>query len=327
MSNLFNEVPKSFSIVGFGSSLILTTIFWLIPQYFRKNKGKANSIIYCGTSAGSLLFSLTYVPLHEEYGFRGLILIISAISLHLFVTALICKSPLKEIQINEVAVEQGRCRTTKRVLTPICRLDLYVLKNINFTFFSALAISLFMTNEIFNIFLEGLCKEKGLSKSAVSYILIISSLAGIFSRFISGFLIDIKCIRDRRCIPYCVVTMIYSVGVILLPLIDDKTVLFVTIVTLLTVNNGISTQRNTVMSDLVSKEKLSDALGINRFFSGIGLLISLTCGGRIKDVSGSYGYTYIIAGSLLLFTSVVYIFQYFLRYEFKKKQRNFLTST
>ncbi|OON13816.1 hypothetical protein X801_10402 [Opisthorchis viverrini] len=75
--------------VGLGASLscIYFTVFSVVGQCFRRYLGLANGISVAGVSVGQMAFPSLMTHLNEVYGTRGGAVIISALCLHLLITA------------------------------------------------------------------------------------------------------------------------------------------------------------------------------------------------------------------------------------------------
>ncbi|XP_072021740.1 monocarboxylate transporter 13-like [Amphiura filiformis] len=78
-------------MLGIGSSLVWSPSLVMLGQYFQRRYVLANSIAFCGYSCAKIVVPRLTQLLIEEYGWRGALLIQSAMISHLFVTAALLK--------------------------------------------------------------------------------------------------------------------------------------------------------------------------------------------------------------------------------------------
>ncbi|XP_072024647.1 monocarboxylate transporter 13-like isoform X1 [Amphiura filiformis] len=78
-------------MLGMGSSLVWSPSLVMLGQYFHRRYVLANSIAFCGYSCAQIVVPRLTQMLIEEYGWRGAMLIQSAMISHMFVTASLLK--------------------------------------------------------------------------------------------------------------------------------------------------------------------------------------------------------------------------------------------
>lgn len=77
------------ALVGIGAGLAFPATVYIVNSYFWKRRGLANGLCISGSAIGSILLPPLITQLIEEYSFRGASLIMGALTLNIWVAALI----------------------------------------------------------------------------------------------------------------------------------------------------------------------------------------------------------------------------------------------
>ena len=91
--NHFKILFHCISFVGFGFGTIMVCIPVVLSQYFTKLRPFALGIAICGLSVGNIIFPPFTRYLLETYGWRGTLLLLGGVSLHLVPLAAVFKPP------------------------------------------------------------------------------------------------------------------------------------------------------------------------------------------------------------------------------------------
>uniref|UniRef100_A0ABM0M6B3 Monocarboxylate transporter 12-like n=1 Tax=Saccoglossus kowalevskii TaxID=10224 RepID=A0ABM0M6B3_SACKO len=80
---------------GLGNSLIYGPSIVIVGQHIQKRHALANGMSYAGAALGMIVFSPIYQLLITEYGWRGALMIVSAINMNIVVCGMLMRSPPK----------------------------------------------------------------------------------------------------------------------------------------------------------------------------------------------------------------------------------------
>lgn len=115
---VINSVPALFLtygvLVGIGAGLAFPATVYIVNSYFWKRRGLANGLCVSGSAIGSILFPPLITFLITEYSFRGASLILGALTLNIWVAALIYEDV--DLHNKIVVLDQPPCDLDIRVV-------------------------------------------------------------------------------------------------------------------------------------------------------------------------------------------------------------------
>ena len=114
----------------------------------------------------------------------------------------------------------------------------------------------------------------------VAAMLAVSSGVNIPCRFLTGVLFDLKSVRPHRDVLFGVVAFFTALIAILLPLSRDFYVMSGLCIAHFFFGSSMHSQHMTVLSDLVESRQLASAMGLCRFFQGVGVIVGPVVGGE-----------------------------------------------
>ncbi|XP_002735801.1 monocarboxylate transporter 13-like [Saccoglossus kowalevskii] len=85
-------------LVAVGCGMATTCALDIIPKYFKKRYPLAMGLALSGSGVGQVVFSLSYQVMINFYGWRGMLLILSAFVLHICVSGCLFR-PLKPVRV------------------------------------------------------------------------------------------------------------------------------------------------------------------------------------------------------------------------------------
>ena len=176
---------------------------------------------------------------------------------------------------------QRLARSTMRIPGMVSRaFGLHLLKNIRLAVFVILMASSFTSLGICNTFLASLAAEVDVSRMQVAAMLAVSSAINIPCRFLTGVIFDLDCVRHHRDVLFGIISMFTALFAILLPLSQNVYVMSALCVAHCFFGSSMHSQHMTVLSDLVESRQLASAMGLCRFFQGVGIIIGPIVGGE-----------------------------------------------
>lgn len=112
MLNFFvTSIPALFftygALVGIGAGLAFPATVYIVNSYFWKRRGLANGLCISGSAIGSIILPPLITLLITEYNFRGASLIMGALTLNIWVAALIYEDVEKHSK--QLVLEQPPC--------------------------------------------------------------------------------------------------------------------------------------------------------------------------------------------------------------------------
>ncbi|CAL4130782.1 unnamed protein product, partial [Meganyctiphanes norvegica] len=129
----FCTVPEYFYFTyalvgGIGGGLAMSIPFIIVPNYFKKHLGKANSVMILGISLGQIVGPTFIRYLQDEFTFKGATIILSAIFLHCIPGAMLfhpvkwymkpvrqIASPLLTVPKNDTMIKVKKYHTTQKI--------------------------------------------------------------------------------------------------------------------------------------------------------------------------------------------------------------------
>ncbi|CAD5113943.1 unnamed protein product [Dimorphilus gyrociliatus] len=293
----------SFGILGgIGGAFIFTPSYLILTQYFDKKRGKAMAWATIGSGFGMLVQANLINYLLDTYSYRGAMLITSAILLNCCVGAALYR-PL-HTDIN-----------TKKVTSKLFNFS--ILKNIYFIVYALVIISMPIMIQTILTFLADFIKEHcGVSGTKASLLLSITGLSDMIGRFFFGFLFDLAFFRRFGLIKLeSLLGIVISITAALFHLSTQYWLLMIIGIVWGIFEGGFHSQRTTILLEIVKPDEISQATGFSIFFQSIGNLIGVFIGGSLRDLTGSYFYTFLFAALVFGLSNILLL----LTSTFKKK--------
>ena len=158
--------------------------------------------------------------------------------------------------------------------------DLPLLKHIPFVAYALLNCTVLMMNVMNSIFLASLADDKGFTVAQITVTIMVTNLAGIPVRAVTGIIMDHKLLRHRRVT--VVGWLVFVVGVLTfcLPLVPGVAPTIAVWCVYEAVIGACECQQATFVADIVGPDRLTSAMGLLRMFAGFSALIGPVIGGR-----------------------------------------------
>lgn len=105
------------ALVGIGAGLAFPATVYIVNSYFWKRRGLANGLCISGSAIGSIILPPLIAALIEEYSFRGASLILGAVTLNIWVAALIYEDV--DGHSKKVVLDMPPCDLDIQVVEPV----------------------------------------------------------------------------------------------------------------------------------------------------------------------------------------------------------------
>ncbi|KAK3105245.1 hypothetical protein FSP39_020681 [Pinctada imbricata] len=250
-------------VSGFGACLSIHASEIVIGYNFVRYRNLACGIAVSGTGIGTLLFTPLMQMAKDYYGYTGLCLMCSALSLHLSIFAALCRPSFIEIK----SKKEGKGHVRKAVSDFLRSFRL--LRHGHFAFLCSS-----MTTSAFGIFLmnvhfTSLVLEQGSSKTSAANFLSISGACNACARFLVGMASNSDNINELLLYSGCF--SILGISALAIPTYIEYYGGQIAFAMFLGTYSGCCyTLLNTINVKLLGIENLSMAYGIELLAGGIG---------------------------------------------------------
>ncbi|XP_060063748.1 monocarboxylate transporter 14-like [Ylistrum balloti] len=299
-------------ITGFGFSLLSISSMVPINMYFHERRTLANGLSTIGGGVGTSVFPFVIAWLMEEYGWRGLYLILSGLSLQGVVVGLIMKdkykNPKRNVLLNHKKDEKKEVpeeRSTLQKIKALYTNKYFVLYGlVSFSVDMVVLVPFFMTPII--------AAAIGLSPRQQAMIITAAGIASIFLRPTIGLAVDR--IKAHSITVMGIFAIILGVSTLGLLYLQTYTAYIVYGCILGTTHGTYLLLKPIVLVDIVGKESYALGLGFYRLFAGTAVLTGPPLAGWIMDIRGHFDWLCYYALAVFTFGGCsLIIFNIFLR--------------
>ncbi|XP_069107402.1 monocarboxylate transporter 12-like [Argopecten irradians] len=302
--------------VGFGLMYIPSLV--MVGGYFEKRRALATGIAMCGTGIGNFVFAPVYEMLLREYGWRGTLWIMSAITLNGAVFASqfrpLCKSPQSSEQ-NEPGTCDKTIHMVRNSVIKCCTHLRDVFRNLfdmsllqrPVMVVSVVASFLFMLGSFvpYN-FLPVLATDLHLSTFQSSLLISIIAIADTVSRVCVGYISDKP--WANSILINNVVLIMGGAATIFVPFYGVFGALAFYAVLFGIMIAVFMTLRTIVMVELLGIENLSRSYGIMTFSMGLASIAGSPIAGVLSDMKGSYDIVFYASGATMTISGIIGLF-------------------
>ncbi|XP_076090016.1 monocarboxylate transporter 12-like [Mytilus galloprovincialis] len=189
------------------------------------------------------------------------------------------------------------CNTVKDKESSSKMLDFSLLKRPDFLMFCVGISFLALSFNSMLIFIPPLVKSRGLSGIQGACVMSVAGIFDTIGRIASGFILEIKRLRNFRKLLYNTVMFMLALVIFSLPF----TVTFVEFCVVAAIFGLLigtyTSQKSVILVDIVGSEALNSSFGILIFFQGVGTLIGPPITGVFKDEYNAYADGFLFIGS------------------------------
>ncbi|XP_046557840.1 monocarboxylate transporter 14-like isoform X1 [Haliotis rubra] len=295
----------SFGLVGgTGLGLAMVPAVVAVSSYFRKRRGLALSTSSVGAGVGTMCFPPLFRVLIEEYGWRGLMLVLSGVALNLVVCGALFMMPAKsnkKLESNDHVQKTGICSRCTRQYNDFFA----VLHNRAFTVILVIITTTYLVYIVPFVHLPDLARLTGVTKGNASFLVSIMGIAGIAGRLVFGFVSTLECVSVLLC--HAGMLLVCGVATLLCTLIHTYTLFAV----YAAVHGGFIGSYTgfiaVVITEIVGLDQTANALGMLTFLGGICILLASPLAGFLYDTTGSYLTSFYFTGVVFLVCGFVYV--------------------
>uniref|UniRef100_A0A667ZE13 Monocarboxylate transporter 13 n=1 Tax=Myripristis murdjan TaxID=586833 RepID=A0A667ZE13_9TELE len=269
-------------ITGLGWGLVFTPMVVSVMGYFTRRSALALGLGFSSIGLSSFIFNPLFQLLVEKYAWRGALLIMGGLSLNIVP----CGALIRRQKQSKAPAKVGK-------------LSVFVERP--FLTFCA-AITLFNAGYFVPyVHLVALSRHVGFSEYQAAFIMSVTGATDILGRVVSGWSAARGCMRMVHIL--ILWTSLTGVFIILLPLssMSGSYPVLLTVSLLYGFCGGALTSVVfPVVPQIVGVERMMGASGLVQLIESIGGLLGAPLSGFLKDVTGNYLASFVVAGSFLL---------------------------
>ncbi|XP_067670657.1 monocarboxylate transporter 13-like [Haliotis asinina] len=295
----------SFGVVGgMGLGLSIVPSLVAVTVYFRKRISLAIATSAIGAGVGTMCLPMLYRALITQYGWQGMMMVLSGVALNLVVCGGLFRMPA-------YVIAQQRQRTHERRRPPRCvsfHSLFTVLNHRPFLIFLTATASTHLGVMVPYVHLPDLARLTGVAKGDASFLVSIMGFVGIAGRLLFGYIADFRFVS--RILFYAVMLLICGVGTLLCTMVKTYA-LFAVYAAVQGAFIGTWTAFTPiVLTDIVGVQHTGNALGLTIFLSGISITVASPIAGALFDVTGRYIASFYLAASIYLWGGLLSIVCY-----------------
>ncbi|XP_070554063.1 monocarboxylate transporter 12-like [Ptychodera flava] len=309
----------SYGVIGFGHGVSYTPVFGMIGQYFNKRLGLASSLSLAGIGFGFIVFSPLNQMFLDKYGWRGSMLLLSALNANMFLCAAIVRpvnftankanyraAKVKRERLGRL-LPLKRCLADKNSGTLIDRLGCgFICETGNFALLLVAETLSSLSFSSSPLFIVPCAIGRGVSKISASLLVSVAGINILLGRLIIGFILDTKCIKPVR--EFIPMIAAWSIGIsLILFAFSYHYVPMAILCSVFGMAQGFYYPSSYMLTKTISGPHYTMALGIFIFATGIGSVSGPPFGGRLYDTTNSFNVTFLVLGSTNMLSGLLYL--------------------
>ncbi|XP_060710451.1 monocarboxylate transporter 13 isoform X2 [Hemiscyllium ocellatum] len=291
---------------SFGWALVFTPSVAAVSRYFNKRRTLAMGMAFTGVGIGSFVFSPLFQYLIDEYMWRGALLVIAGMMLNLMVCgALIRPLTLKEDLVRATAPGEGSlcCQGARNVIFDL--LDLSLLRHWPFL---TLVLSVTLINAGYfvpYVHFVAHAQSIGFDEYQAAFLMSVAGVMDLIGRLLSGWFSDL---RKMRLVHILILwTMLTGLSLLAIPLGHTYPVLMLIGMAYGFCAGALTPVVFSLLPEIVGIGRIYGALGLLQMLESVGGLLGAPISGWLRDATGNYTASFVVAGTFLLLSSLVLI--------------------
>ncbi|XP_068919245.1 monocarboxylate transporter 13 isoform X1 [Petaurus breviceps papuanus] len=275
-------------ISGTGWALTFTPTLACLSRYFSKHRSLATGLALTGVGLSSFVFAPFFQWLISYYAWRGALLLVAALSLHMVA----CGALLRPLRLAEDPAVGG----------PMAQL-VFLLHHRPFLRYTV-AITLINAGYFIPyVHLVAHAQDLGWDPLPAAFLLSLVAVADLVGRVFSGWLGDVTPGPIARLLALW--SFLTGMALALLPVAQQSVVLTVLAIAYGFAAGALTPVAFSVLPELVGVGRAYSGLGLLQMVESIGVLLGAPLSGYLRDLTGSYTLSFVVAGAFLLSGSMV----------------------
>ncbi|WAR31471.1 MOT12-like protein [Mya arenaria] len=281
----------SYGIVsGFGRSLVLTPCPILLGYYFDKRRSLAFGIASAGFSIGGFALTPLVELLFQEYGIQGTFLILTAMSMHIFISCTL----FRPIESNRRSVTNSKNKNradTEAEYDKLLVTSTEVCKRPDHAYHETSNNSDVLNSGVLN---SDVLNSDVLNNIQAATLMSINAASDTVFRVISGFVLDLKMFRNNRPIIYNIITFFQAATLLCFPFMQNF--------------SGFTFLcGSVVLIDILGVDKMASSLAVSMAVQCFAVIIGPTVSGRLVDIYDGYSGAFFFGGGALFVGGLILV--------------------
>ncbi|KAM7309985.1 monocarboxylate transporter 13-like [Ixodes scapularis] len=303
-------------ITALGQGLMFPSLLVVLNTYFKRFRASGMGICYAGGTLVSLMFPPLLLHLHEAYGLRGTLLILSACSLHVTAGCLLAKkpndrprpkSPVEEpLNTNQGSGGHDKAAKSKGTLISM-RKELSFLKNAMYFVVVATSIVYTYNLNVFNVTIVDFAIGRGFSKWEAALLLPSYGTGDLLGRILSGQLSDRKILQRRDVMAASF--LVLSASFVALVYSRSLVMLGTTSLVFGMASGSIIILFTVLLVEYFGLEKLPMTIGFISLVIGLATLPRPLLIGHYRDRGQSYESLYVLLAAMSFGICIVWVIE------------------
>ncbi|KAJ6654943.1 hypothetical protein lerEdw1_006414, partial [Lerista edwardsae] len=276
-------------LTGLGWALAFAPVMGTLSRYFSSRRSLAVGLALSGNGLSSFALSPLLRLLAEALAWRGALLLVSALSLHL----VLCGALLRPLAL----------RGDRPPRSSVCDLGLFAQRGFGvFALGVALLAAGYFTPYVH---LEPYGREMGLDPHEAAILVSAAALSDALARLLAG------CLADRRCLPPAHLLVLFNsltgCSLLLLPLPASYSGTLLLALLYGLSAGGFATVAFGVLPELVGVAHVVNATGLCLMVMSVGGLLGPPLSGFLRDLTGNFTASFLVGGAFVLCASGVFL--------------------
>ncbi|XP_026887138.2 monocarboxylate transporter 13 [Electrophorus electricus] len=293
-------------ISGSGWALVFTPCVGSVMQYFNRRRSLAMGLGFTGVGLSSFAFSPLFQYLVETYTWRGALLILGGLSLNIVACGALIR-PLVPPRVIAKADSSSRSAGCASLFSRFCEyFELSLLSRRGFFTYS-LAVTCFNAGYFIPyVHLVAHSRLVGFSEYQAAFVISATGVTDIVGRVVSGWASDLR--RMRLLHMLAIWTGLLGLFLLLLPVSSlgrNYGGLLVVSLAYGFCAGAMTPLVFAVVPEIVGMECMLGALGLLQMIESTGGLLGAPLSGWLKDFTGSYTGSFVLAGGFLILGTII----------------------
>ncbi|KAM3857425.1 monocarboxylate transporter 13 [Diretmus argenteus] len=292
-------------ISGLGWGMLFTPLVATVMAHFTRRRSLAVGLGFSSIGLSCFIFNPMFQLLVETYAWRGALLILGGFSLNLVLCGAVIR-PSRQSKAPAKVDSKGRPLCAAMLWRVYSYLELSVLRERPFVTYTV-AVTLFNAGYFVPyIHLVAYSRERGFSEYQAAFVMSAIGASDLLGRVASGWFSDLGHLRLVHMLTMW--TSLAGVFIMLLPL-GFKTGSYPALMVITIAYGFCAAALGSLVFSMVPKivglERMMGALGLLQLLESAGGLLGPPLSGFLKDITGSYCVSFIVAGGFLILGSIV----------------------
>ncbi|XP_070582640.1 monocarboxylate transporter 13 [Erythrolamprus reginae] len=282
---------------GFGWALVFTPSLASLTRYFNSRRTLATSLALSGVGISSFAFSPFFQFLVDSYAWQGALMIVAGMTFNLVV----CGALIRPLTLKDDLSDGNLTGSSWKMVSNL--FGIHLLSHCPFMRF-VMAITLVNTGYFIPyVHLVARARELGFDEYQAAFLMSVTAAADLCGRLFSGWLGSCRSLR----LIHMLMAWTFLTGISLLLIAWGHTYPLLVAISLSYgfFSGALTPLVFSIIPEIVGIKNIFSAMGLLQMIESIGGLLGSPLSGWLRDLTGNYAASFLVAGSFLLAGSLV----------------------